>query len=208
MTTPDGVPVVAFLVGYCGSLKDGDKLLEPARKFGPPLADQTGPMPYPQLQSMLDEGFPAGLQVYWRPNFLSGIPDEAIDELIGRFTAVTSPLSALLLEPMGGAVVRVGANETAFHHRDAAFNLAIIARWQDPQEADRHIAWVRSVNEAMDRFTTGGTYVNYLGEEGQDRVRAAYGEGLYARLRALKDKYDPGNFFRRNQNIQPSGADS
>ena len=205
MTTPDGARVVAFLVGYCGPLEEGAKVLRPAREFGPPVADQVSPMPYPKLQSILDDGFAAGLQVYWRGNFLAGIPDEAIDELVKQFSQVTSPLSALMLEPMGGAVARVGSDETAFNHRDAAYNLAIIARWEDANEPDAHIAWVRSVNEAMDRFTTGGVYVNYLGDEGQDRVRAAYGKTKYDRLVALKDKYDPDNFFRRNQNIQPSG---
>jgi FAD/FMN-containing dehydrogenase len=204
MTTPDGARVVAFLVGYCGSLDEGERVLRPARDFGPPLADQVGPMPYPKLQSMLDEGFPAGLQVYWRSNFLSGVPDDAIEALTDQFSSVTSPLSALMLEPLGGAVARVASDATAFNHRDAAYNLAIIARWEDPNDAERHVAWVRGANEAMDRFTTGGVYVNYLGEEGQDRVRAAYGEDKYARLVALKDKYDPDNFFNRNQNIQPS----
>jgi FAD/FMN-containing dehydrogenase len=163
-------------------------------------------MPYPQLQSILDEGFPAGLQVYWRSSFLAGIPDEALDTLVDHFSRVASPLSALMLEPLGGAVARVGADETAFNHRDAAYNLAIIARWQDAKDRDANIAWVRSVHEAMEPFTTGGVYVNYLGEEGQDRVRAAYGPEKYSRLVALKDEYDPGNLFRCNQNIRPSAA--
>lgn len=205
MTTPDGAQVVAFLVGYCGPPEEGEKVVRPLREFGPPLADQVAPMPYPKLQSMLDEGFAAGLHVYWRSNFLAGIPDDAIDELVQQFSAVTSPLSALMLEPMGGAVARVGSDETAFNHRDAAYNLAIIGRWQDPKDADTHIGWVRAVHEATDRFTTGGVYVNYLGDEGQDRVRAAYGDAKYTRLVALKDKYDPDNLFRRNQNIQPTG---
>jgi FAD/FMN-containing dehydrogenase len=162
-------------------------------------------MPYPKLQSMLDEGFPAGLQVYWRSNFLQGIPDDAIEEIANRFERVTSPLSALMLEPLGGAVARVGRDDTAFNHRDAAYNLAVIARWQDPKDKDPHISWTRATHEAMDRFGTGGVYVNYLGDEGQDRVRAAYGDAKYRRLVALKDKYDPTNLFRRNQNIQPSG---
>jgi FAD/FMN-containing dehydrogenase len=204
MTTPDGARVLALLVGYCGRLEEGEKALRALRDLGP-LADQVGPMPYPKLQSMLDEGFPAGLQVYWRSNFLRGIPDDAIEEMTVQFGRVTSPLSALMLEPLGGAVARVGRDDTAFNHREAAYNFAVIARWQDPREADRHIAWARAAHEAMDRFTTGGVYVNYLGEEGQDRVRAAYGEAKYARLVALKDRYDPANFFRRNQNILPSG---
>lgn len=204
MTSPDGARILALLVGYNGSPEEGEKAVRPLREFGPPLADQVGPMPYTQLQSMLDEGFPAGLQVYWRSNFLGGIPDEAIEELAGQFSRVTSPLSALMLEPMGGAVARVGADETAFNHRDAAYNLAVIARWQDPSDSEPHIAWTRAAHEAMERFTTGGVYVNYLGEEGQERVRAAYGDAKYARLVALKDKYDPGNLFRLNQNILPT----
>jgi hypothetical protein len=205
MSNPDGARVVALLVGYGGPPEDGEKVVRPLREYGPPLADQVGPMPYPKLQSMLDDGFAAGLQVYWRSNFLAGIPDDAIDELVQQFSEVTSPLSALMLEPMGGAVARVGSDETAFNHRDAAYNLAIIARWQDPKEADTHIEWVRAVHEATGRFTTGGVYVNYLGDEGQDRVRAAYGDEKYARLVALKNKYDSDNLFRRNQNIQPTG---
>lgn len=205
LTTPDGTPAVAFLVGYCGSVEEGEKVLRPAREFGPPMVDQVGPLPYPKLQSMLDEGFPAGLQVYWRSNFLGGVPDDAIGVLTEHFSRVTSPLSALMLEPMGGAVARVASDATAFNHRDAAYNLAMIARWEDPKDAGRHVAWVRGASEAMDPFTTGGVYVNYLGEEGADRVRAAYGEEKYARLVALKDEYDPDNFFNRNQNIHPSG---
>ncbi len=204
LTTPDGARVAVAILGYNGPPEEGEKVIRPLREFGPPLADQTGPMPYTQLQSMLDEGFPAGLQVYWRSNFLRGIPNEAIEELTTQFSRVTSPLSALLLEQLGGAVSRVGRDETAFNHRDAAYNLAIIARWQDPKGADPHIAWTRAAHEAMERFATGGVYVNYLGEEGQDRVRAAYGDAKYARLVALKDRYDPDNLFRRNQNILPS----
>jgi FAD/FMN-containing dehydrogenase len=206
MTTPDGARVVAFVVGYCGPVEEGEKVVQPLREFGPPLADQVGPMPYPQLQSILDEGFPAGLQVYWRSSFLAGIPDAALDTLVDHFSRVASPLSALMLEPLGGAVARVGSDDTAFNHRDAAYNLAVIARWQDPKDREANVAWVRAVHEAMEPFTTGGVYVNYLGEEGQDRVRAAYGDVKYNRLVALKDEYDPGNLFRCNQNIRPSTA--
>lgn len=206
MTTPDGARVVAFVVGYCGPVEEGEKVVRPLREFGPPLVDQVGPMPYPQLQSILDEGFPAGLQVYWRSSFLSGIPDGALDTLVDHFSRVTSPLSALMLEPLGGAVARVGPDDTAFNHRDAAYNLAIIARWQDPKDREANVAWVRAVHEAMEPFTTGGVYVNYLGEEGQDRVRAAYGDVKYNRLVALKDEYDAANLFRCNQNIRPSTA--
>ena len=126
-----------------------------------------------------------------------------IEALVEQYQGITSPLSALMLEQFGGAVRRVGADETAFVQRQADFNIAIIARWTDPSEAERHIAWARGVHRAIAPFASG-TYVNYLGEEGQDRVRAAYGDAVYDRLVAVKNRYDPTNLFRMNQNIKPS----
>ena len=159
-------------------------------------------MPYPALNSMLDEGFPSGLQVYWRSDFLKSLPDEAIDMLCERHAAITSPLSALLIEQFGGAVARVPADETAFAQRDALFNLAVISRWADPSTADTHIEWAKKSSEAAKPYASGGVYVNYLGAEGADRVRAAYG-AKYDKLVAVKQKYDPKNLFSFNQNIQP-----
>jgi FAD/FMN-containing dehydrogenase len=203
MTSPDGVPIVAFIVCYNGPIEEGERVLAPLRAFGPPVADMVAPMPYVAMQSMLDEGFPAGLQVYWRSDFLRQLDDDVIDVLVEQYAGITSPLSALLLEQFGGAVRRVSIDDTAFVHREADFNLAIIARWGDPQEAERHIAWARGVHSAITPFTRG-TYVNYLGEEGEDRVRAAYGPRHYDRLAALKATYDPTNLFRFNQNIKPA----
>lgn len=203
MTAPDGMPIVAFIVCYNGPIEDGERALAPLRAFGPPLADMVQPMPYTAQQMMLDEGFPSGMQVYWRSDFLRQLDDAAIDTLVEHYAGITSPLSALLLEQFGGAVRRVGTDETAFVHRDADFNLAIIGRWADPAEAERHIAWARGVHSAITPYTTGA-YVNYLGEEGEDRVRAAYGAGIYDRLVAVKNEYDPSNLFRSNQNIKPT----
>jgi FAD/FMN-containing dehydrogenase len=152
---------------------------------------------------MLDDGFPSGLQVYWRSDFLKALPDDAIDALCDRFRAITSPLSALLIEQFGGAVARVPSDETAFAQRDALFNLAVIARWTDRATADTHVAWARQSSDAARPVASGGVYVNYLGAEGADRVRAAYGP-KYDRLVALKRKFDPTNLFRTNQNIDPS----
>ena len=201
MTAPDGMPVTAVLTAYNGPVSAGEAALKPLRDLGP-VADQVTEMPYPALQSMLDEGFPSGLQVYWRSDFLESLPDDAIDALCERFEAITSPLSALLIEQFGGAVARVPADETAFAQRDALFNLAVISRWTDPATADTHIGWARKSSESARPFASGGVYVNYLGAEGADRVRAAYGT-KYDRLVALKQKYDPTNLFRTNQNIQP-----
>ena len=204
MTSPDGVPIVGVPLCHCGTIADGEALIRPLRDLGP-VADQVGPMPYTALQSMLDPAFPSGLQVYWRSDFLSRLDDEVMDVLIDQVSRIPSPLSAVLIEQMGGAVRRVGANDTAFNHRDAAYNLAIISRWVDVSDAERQIAWTRELHDAIRPFTTGGVYVNYLGYgESVDRVREAYGPEKYQRLVALKDKYDPTNFFRQNQNIAPS----
>jgi FAD/FMN-containing dehydrogenase len=205
MTAPDGTPITAVLVGYNGSALGGEAAIKPLRDLGP-VADQVGVIPYPALQSMLDEGFPSGLQVYWRSDFLKALPDEAIDTLVEQFSSVTSPLSALLIEQFGGAVGRVPAGDTAFAQRDALFNLAIISRWADPTTAASHVEWARRSGEAMRPFASGGVYVNYLGDEGEDRIRAAYGPEKHARLVALKRQYDPANLFRLNQNINPGSG--
>jgi FAD/FMN-containing dehydrogenase len=204
MTSPDGMPIVGFVVAATGPLDEAEKALKPLREFGPPVADQVGPMPYTALQQMLDPGFPAGLPVYWRSHFLTDLGDGALDKLIAGFGRVTSPLSAVLIEHLGGAVARVDRNATAFDHRDAEYNLAIIARWPDPAGADAGIAWTRHLWDEMTPHARG-VYVNYLGVgETDDRVRAAYGADKYARLVELKNRFDPANLFRYNQNIKPS----
>jgi FAD/FMN-containing dehydrogenase len=204
MTTPDGIPVIGLALCYNGPLAVGEKTVHALRSFGPPLADQVGSMPYTAIQSLLDAAFPAGLQVYWRSDFLQGLGDETLDMILSQFAKRTSPLSVMVIEQFGGAVSRVGREDTAFEYRDAPYNLAIISRWTDPGESDTHIRWARGTWEAMRPFASG-VYVNYLGEEGEGRVKAAYGPAKYERLVALKNKYDPGNFFRLNQNIKPAG---
>jgi FAD/FMN-containing dehydrogenase len=204
MTSPEGAKILALIACWSGDLDAGEKALQPLRAYGPPLADMITPMPYTAMQSMLDEGFPSGLQVYWRSHFLSGLTDATIETLIDRFASVPSPMNAVLIEHAGGAVARVGRNDTAFDLRDAPYNLAMIARWADPAEADANIAWTRELWDAT-AADARGVYVNYLGVgDSEERVRAAYGPEKYARLAALKAKYDPDNFFRFNQNIKPA----
>jgi FAD/FMN-containing dehydrogenase len=152
---------------------------------------------------MLDEGFPHGLQVYWRADFLRGLDDDFIDTVIEQMGRSASPLNAVVIEHLGGAVARVANDATAFGHRDADYNLAIIGRWGDPSEAEQHIAWTRGLHEAIKPYARG-VYVNYLGDEGEERVKAAYGAEKYARLVALKNRYDLSNLFRLNQNIKPT----
>ena len=203
LSSPEGTPIAALIPCYSGPPEDAEAVVGPVRAFGPPVGGEVGPMPYTALQSMLDEGFPSGLQVYWTGHFLTGLPNDAIDTALDAFGRIPSPLSAILFEQLGGAVARVGRDETAFDHRDAAFNMAIISRWTSPEEAEANIAWTRELSAAMKPYARG-VYVNYLGVgDATDRVRAAYGDAKYARLAALKARFDPENRFRFNQNITP-----
>lgn len=204
MTSPEGAPIAAMVACHAGEPEVAERDLREIRDFGPPLADQIARVPYVAQQVMLDEAFPAGLQIYWKGHFLTGLEDAAIDTLVEHFDRITSPLSAILLEHLGGAVARVGEDETAFSYRTAAYNLAVISRWTDPAEADEHIGWTRELFEAMRPYAQG-VYVNYLGTgDAPDRVRAAYGEKTYARLAELKAAYDPDNIFSATQNIPPA----
>lgn len=209
LTAPDGSKALAIIVCYCGSIADGERVLRPLRQFGPPAADQIEAMPYTRLQGLLEPGFPPGLQNYWKSNFLNDITDEAITVLIDHFREVPSPSSAMAIEQLGGALSRVAETDTAFGHRSARYNFLIVSSWPKPDENEKHIRWTRSLWQAMQPFSTGGVYVNYLGEEadeGAKRIHAAYGAAKHERLVKLKNKYDPGNLFRLNQNIKPAHA--
>jgi hypothetical protein len=203
LTTPEGVPVVVIMCCYCGDLSAGERALQPLRTFGPPLADEVKPMPYQVLQSLLNDAYPAGLYNYYKSHYVSRISDELIDTMIDCFARVPSPMSALGFEQFGGAVRRVGVEDTAFRHRDAAYDIAILGEWADPTTSAVNVQWVRDVASVTAPFSTGGVYVNFLGEDGEDQVKAAYGSH-YQRLVALKRKYDPTNFFYLNQNIKPT----
>jgi FAD/FMN-containing dehydrogenase len=198
-----GGPAAAIHACYVGPLETGEKVLMPLRQFGPPLLDTMKAMPYIELQAMLDPGAPPYQLNYWKSSHLKVLNNEAIEVLARYSSAITSPLSQVHLQHMEGAVRRTGEDEMAFSHRNALCALNIVTKWEDARESEKHIQWTRDFEAAMRPFSTGGVYVNFLGEEGEDRVRAAYGPGKYARLAALKKKYDPTNFFRMNQNIKP-----
>jgi FAD/FMN-containing dehydrogenase len=205
MHSPDGVPVVGFVMCYNGAPEDGERAIAKIRAFDTPVAGEVGPMPYTALQGMLDAGFPPGLQVHWRSEFIQSIPDEFIEAAVSAYERVPSPLSAMLLEQFGGAVKRVPAEETAYDLRDCDYNLVIVSRWADPADADRNVAWARETSTAMQPFTNGRVYVNYIGAgEATDRVRAAFGARKFAELAQVKRKYDPDNLFQINQNIPPA----
>jgi FAD/FMN-containing dehydrogenase len=204
MTSPEGDPVVAIVVGYIGSLAEGERLVAPVRKFGPPIVDTIGPMSYVQLNTMFDQAFPyGGVQRYWKSSFLKHLGDDLLDILVDRAATMHSPMSMVGFFHFHGAACRVGPNETAFGLREDQWDYDIISQWLDPREAPHHIRWTREFWTAVEPFSTGGVYVNHLDAEEATRVRAAYGSN-YERLVALKNTYDPTNLFRLNQNIKPT----
>jgi FAD/FMN-containing dehydrogenase len=204
-TLPDGTQAVVFDVCYTGQLAEGERLLDPLRAAGPLLADQVGPMPYTTLQSFAENFNPPGLRNYWKSDYLAQLSDEAIDLLVEYYSSVPAPHTHVVIEHMGGAVSRVGEDETAVSHRDAPHTALILGIWGDPAQDEPVIDWVRRLWEQLRPFSSGGVYVNYqMGDEGEDRLRAAYGAERYERLVALKNKYDPTNLFRLNQNITPT----
>lgn len=204
LSAPDGAPLVAYVLAYSGEADGAEPALAGYRAFAEPIADLVAPIPYTALQQMLDEGMAPGPSVYWRSHFLTGIPDEAIDILVAAANAAPSPLNVVLVEHAGGAVSRMSREDSAFDHRDAEYNLAIVARWLDPADAEVNIAWARDLWDAMRPYARG-VYVNYLGVgDAPDRVRDAYSPAKFARLAALKRQYDPENVFRANQNIAPA----
>jgi FAD/FMN-containing dehydrogenase len=200
-----GRPVVAIAGMHAGPPERAERDLAELKGFGRPIVDLIERRPYTQFQTMLDASWLPGFQNYWKAEYLAGLPDPAMPVLADGLARVTSPLSDFKIGALGGAVARVGEDDSAYRHRRAPFVLNINARWERPDDADPHVAWARGLWAALHPWSAGGVYVNFMGEEGQDRVRAAYGERTYRRLVALKDRYDPDNFFRMNQNIRPTG---
>jgi len=202
---PDGsgMKLVALVVCHCGPLGAGETAAQPIKKFGTPAMDVIGPMPYSQVNSMLDAAYPRGALNYWKSNFLSSLSDEAIRTMIDCFAKCPTPMGQLLLENFHGAVTRVGVTDTAFPHRAPGNNLLVFSEWMDPKDNNACIAWARDSYTAMQPFMGSGRYVNYLGDdEPGDPVAAAYGPN-HRRLQQVKAKYDPQNFFHMNQNIRP-----
>ena len=155
-----------------------------------------------QLQRAGDASFPRGHRFYWKAQFLREVADGAIDALVDRFPSVPSVRSFFVFQQVGGAIARLPAGATAYANRSAAYDCFPVSIWTDPAADEANIAWAREMYASMRPFAMGGVYVNNLGDEGEDRVRAAYGEN-YERLAALKRKYDPDNLLRLNQNIRP-----
>lgn len=202
---PDGTRVFGVAACYCGSpLSEGEKVLRPLREFGSPVADMIQAMSYVQMQGMFEPFFPPGRYTYVKSNFIRTLSDEAIEVMASFAGTSPSPFTfAPFFEHWHGAVNRVGVTDTAFPHRGYSHNFIAWSSWENPSDSEKNIQWTRDCWEAMRPFLIEGSYVNYVSDEGDAFAQAAYGPN-YERLVALKNKYDPTNFFRMNHNIRPT----
>jgi FAD/FMN-containing dehydrogenase len=198
----DGHAMFSVALCYCGDISEGERVLQPLRSFGPPAADMVGPMEYCAFQSGGDAGFPEGRQHYWKSSFLQELSDNAIDTLLLHVAQMPSPFSVVGMQQISGVASRVDPAATAFAHRAQQYDCSILSQWADPADTERNVTWTRAFFAAMEPFLERGVYANNLGEEGEDRVRAAYGTN-YDALTALKARYDPTNLFHLNQNVKP-----
>lgn len=198
-----GVNVCMLLSCYVGPLEKGEELVKPLRRFGPPLLDLLNPMPLPALNSLFDALLPAGLQHYWKAHFVKELRDEAIEAHAIYGAKVPTYESGVHIYTINGAAHHIKGDETAFSYRDANWAANIFAISPEPADMPAHIAWVRKYWDALRPYSEAGSYVNFLGDEGEERVRTTYRDN-YDRLVALKNKYDPTNLFHVNQNIKPT----
>jgi FAD/FMN-containing dehydrogenase len=197
-----GRPIVTVICCYAGSVEDGEKVIRPMREFGSPLLDLCAPKPFVDHQAMFDPSFPEGWWYYFRSCNVAALTDPVIDITAERAQQTTSSLTAFPIFQLGGAISRVGDDETAYHGRRAAHTFNINATTASSDGFAQEREWSRSFWTALSPYHSS-VYVNFLMEEGQQRVRDAYGAAKYDRLRLLKQQYDPDNFFRLNQNIAP-----
>jgi FAD/FMN-containing dehydrogenase len=206
-TLPDVGPVAAAIVCYNGPVEEGEKVLRPFREFGSPLGDEIRPMPYTEIQHITGPMLQAGRRNYIKSIMVKDIGEAVIDTLVEYFARVPSPFTLLVFQQLGNAANRVGKEATAFNHRDAGYELIMHSIWLDQVEDEKNIRWTRELAATTLPLTGGSDYINQMGteaEEGADRIRAAFGPN-YQRLVAVKQKYDPTNLFRHNQNIKTAG---
>jgi FAD binding domain/Berberine and berberine like len=205
LTSPEGVPMAAMVLGYNGPIEEGERVLAPARRFGPPVADMVAPMPYCTRQTMLDtHGAEHGLHRYWRSAFTEHLSDELIDVMVDGAARFSSPMSALFLFHVHGAITRVPGDAMAFGARRTQWDFDAIGQWADGSESAGHIAWVRELWGKLDPHLKGSAYVNHIAADDQpEKVRASFGDN-HLRLREIKAKYDRANLFRVNSNIPPA----
>jgi FAD/FMN-containing dehydrogenase len=189
---------------YTGSLDKAEQVVRPLREFGPPVFEHVGPIPFPMLQSAFDALVPPGLQNYWKADFVKDLTDEVIEAHVKYGPDVPTIHTALHIYPVSGAAHRVGRDDTAFSYREAGFTHVIAALYPDPADTPKNKTWVQNYWSELHPHSAGGAYVNFMMEEGEDRVAASYRDN-YERLARVKAKYDPNNLFHVNQNIKPAG---
>ena len=198
-----GKKICALISCYSGPLEQAEEVVKPIRQELPkPILDWMGPMPFPALQGLFDPLLPTGLQWYWKGDFVKELSDQAIDVHLKCAAKAPSELSLMHHYPIDGAVHRVGQSETAWAFRDATWSMVIAGISPDPAQAEAITAWAKEYWEAVHPYTLGGAYVNFMMEEGVDRIKATYRDN-YGRLTEIKRKHDPNNFFHINQNIKP-----
>jgi FAD/FMN-containing dehydrogenase len=202
-------PVCGIVICWTGDDEDADAVVGKIRNVAQPLIDMVQPMPYTALQTMLDAGGPHGINGYMKADFIGDMSDEVVAKLARHGARRAGPMAQLILEPMGGAIGRVGEHDTALGRRDVPWCYHALALWVEPtpEAADAHIGWARALSDDLAPHATPGVYLNYTSDEGEEKVRSSFGAEKYDRLVALKDRYDPGNLFRLNQNIRPSAGD-
>lgn len=200
-----GRNMCAIVWCYCGALQNAERVFSPIRRDHPAKLDLVGPMPHPTLQSMFDALFPPGLQSYWKADFFREISDQAIDEHVKFGQQLPTMLSTMHLYPINGAAARISNQATAWANRDANFAEVIVGVDPDPANNDKLIPWARDYWAALHPYSSGGAYINFMMDEGEDRVKATYRDN-YQRLAGIKAKYDPKNLFHVNQNIRPQSV--
>ena len=199
-----GEPCVAFLAPYPGDAAEGERVVRPLRELGDPISDLSGTMPWTEAQAILDEDYPDGWRYYWKSLNVPELSDEVIERLVEHAAAAPSPHSTIDVWYQGGAMARVGEEETAFANRDEPYLLGIEGNWEEESGSAENVAWVRDTFADMRFFSEGGVYLNFPGflEEGEQLLHQGYGRN-YERLREVKAKYDPKNLFRLNPNVEP-----
>ena len=214
-----GAPMVALCPAWSGDLAEGERVIARLRELGRPAVDTVGEISYVDLQKGSDEAWQPGFSRYWKSDYVRELSDDAIDVIVSHCSRFKPPAAGaghadlLSVQPtcyfeighMEGAISRAGDNDSAVGHRDAPYLHGTFAVWREPEDREQHITWVRELWEALLPYSDGGAYVNYLGAEGEDRIRESYGEEKYARLVDVKTTYDPTNFFSGQQNIKPRG---
>jgi FAD/FMN-containing dehydrogenase len=200
-----GEKILAALFVYQGDQTGGEKVVAPLRAFGHPLGEHVGMVPFIEWQRQFDSLNGPGAHNYWKSHNVTAISDGLIDTIIKYAEAFPSPHCEILTAHLGGEINRRPADQTAYAHRQDPYVMNIHTRWLDLNDTDRCVTWAKELFEAAKPYSSGGVYVNFLSNEGKERVRDAYPKAVYERLVQLKNKYDPNNVFRFNQNIAPSG---